>query len=99
MEYTIVEIMRLIDEVISGHMVRIDDRIDGLYAAIIGSAALIILSNILLSKYNDRRQSKRGRECSMALCRAASMFSVYLRDKVLEKKALEQQSALSVNAS
>ena len=70
MEYTIVEITQLINEVVSGHMVRIDDRIDGLYVAIVGSTALIILSNILLSKYRDWCQSKREQACSMALCRA-----------------------------
>ena len=62
MEYAIVEITQLINEVISGHMVRIDGRIDGLYAAIVGSTALIILSNILLSKYNNWREGKRRTE-------------------------------------
>lgn len=70
MEHVLVEITQLINQVVSEHFARIDDRIDGLYAAIVGSAALIILSNILLSKYGGWCQDKRGQECSMALCRA-----------------------------
>ena len=189
MEYTIVEITQMINQIINGHVVRLDGRIDGVYAAIFGSAAVVILVNIFLSKYNDWREDKRRKEQSLAngvgaddrflqksspiglnefgkekvevlgikayidsnideflrkfnlddepvdiyetskeisiamfadekmlkskdmlavrnkaynegidLPAVVSMFSVYLRDKVLEKKALEQQSALSVNA-